>query len=164
MKHLIGQTASGREVYVELIGSEAGKQIAYQPHLYSLAKEMLACLAPPSTDTAMEYNMQRSIGYSTVIATTDESTVFYGRLFKDDIFTRLVKNAKPETTHYLSIQLIWNQDGSYDLTDMWIGRLRPPRPGSPTEIPESKPYWTTHAVVYGDQRLEMSSVTKECPY
>lgn len=164
MKHLIGHTASGIEVHVELIGSDAGKQIARQPHLFSLAKEMLAELTPSAADITIEHDMHRPIGYSSVVTTTDETTVFYARLLKDDVFTRLVKNAKPEATHHLSARLISNEDGSYDLVDIWIGCLYPPKPGSPTETPESKPYWATHAVIYTDQRLEISTVTKECPY
>jgi hypothetical protein len=160
MKHLIGQTSSGLEVHVELIGSEAGRQISYQPHLLSLAKEMLEHSTPRRADGSLEYDMRRPIGYSSVVTTTDESMVLYGRLFKDDVYTRLVKNVPPETTHYLSLELAWDPAGSYTLTDIWIGRMRPPRPGSMTETPEGKDYWADHAVTtprneYGNERLSI---------
>lgn len=163
MKHSIGQTASHVEVYVDLITSEAGKQISYQPHLFSLAKEVLASTTPPNANIIIEHDMGRPIGYNQIVVTTDESIVFYGRLYKDDVLTRLVKNEKPQATRYLSLQLVWDTS-SYNLTNIWVGRLRPPIPGSAAEVPESKRYWANHAVIYTDQRLEANTITKECPY
>ena len=164
MKHFVGQTHNGAKVYVELIGTKAGKQIARQPQLLSLTKEMLTHVTPRDADMSIEYDMQRPIGYSSVMPTTDQNTVFYGRLLKDDIFTRFVKNVQPQTTPYLSIQLVRSHMGSYELTDIWIGRLRPAQPGSPAETPEGKRYWANHAVIYNDQQLHMHTVTKVCPY
>ncbi len=164
MVHRIGQTSNGTNVYVELIGTVAGRQIARQPQLLSLAKEMLQQITPLDADMAMEYDMQRPIGYSSVITTTAQNTVFYGRLLKEDIFTRFVKNAKPQATRYLSVQLVRSHTGDYELTDIWIGRLRPAQPGSPAATPEGNRYWSTHAVIYTDQQLHINTVTKVCPY
>ncbi|HSW99092.1 MAG TPA: hypothetical protein VLF71_04590 [Candidatus Saccharimonadales bacterium] len=108
--------------------------------------------------------MQRPIGYGSVIATTDQHTVFYGRLLKDGVFTRFVKNVRPKATRYVSVQLVRSHTGDYELTDIWLGRLRPAQPGSPAETSEGKRYWATHAVIYADQQLHMNTVTKVCPY
>ena len=164
MKHRIGETSNGAEVYVELIGTEAGRQIARQPQLLSIAKEMLQHIAPPDADITLEYDMQRPIGYSSVITTTDQHTVFYGRVLKDAVFTRFVKNAQPLATRYVSVRLIRSHTGSYELNDIWIGRLRPAQPGSPAETSEGRRYWATHAIIYTDQQLHMNTITKVCPY
>jgi len=164
MQHFIGQTHNGTEVYVELIGTEAGRQVARQPQLLSLTKEMLAHITVHGSDISIEYDMQRPIGYSSIAPTTDQNVVFYGRLLKETIFTRFVKNVKPHATRYLSIQLLRSQTGSYELTDIWIGRLRPAQPGSSAETAEGKQYWANHAVIYADQHLQLQTVTKVCPY
>lgn len=164
MKHLVGQTRNGVEVYAQLIGSEAGKQISKQPQLLSLAKEMLATLSLHDQEIHLEYDMKRPIGYSFTIETTDQDTVFYGRRVKESIYTRFVKKGKPLSTQYLTLLLCKDSANHYELSDIWIGRLMPPRPGSTNETPESKPYWAKHALILDNQALQLQTVTKTCPY
>jgi hypothetical protein len=164
VKHLIGQTRNGVQVYVQLIGSQAGKHIARQPQLLSLAKEMLAAIMLHDHQISIEYDMKRPIGYSFTIETTDKDTIFYGRLLKDDVYTRFVKNGKPLSTRYLTVTLSKKGNNTYELSDIWIGRLMPPRPGSDNETTESKYYWSNHAFILDSQALQLQTVTKTCPY
>lgn len=164
MKHFIGQARSGAQVYARLISSKAGKNIARQPQLLSLAKEMLTALTLRDNEISVEYDMKRSIGYSFIVETTDKDVIFYGRLLKDDVYTRFVKNGKPLLTRYLTITLTKESDNSYELSDIWIGRLMPPRPGSANETAESKTYWSNHALIMDGQPLQLQTVTKTCPY
>ncbi len=164
MKHPVGQTRNGVPVYVNLIGSQAAKHIAQQPQLLTLAKEMLKQVAARGAEVSVEHDMGRLIGYNFVVATTDKDAIFYGRLLRDDVYTRFVKNGKPLSTHYLSMTLRKDSDDSYEMSDIWIGRLNPPRPGSANETAESKPYWSNHAFVLDSQPVQLQTVTKECPY
>src|SRR5688572_12334778 len=133
MKHPIGHTRNGVPVYVDLIGSQAAKRIAQQPQLLALAKEMLEKTTVQGKETSIERDMGRLIGYSFVVATTEKDTILYGRLLRDDLYTRFVKNGKPLSTHYLSVTLRKGGNNHYELCDIWIGRLNPPRPGSANE-------------------------------
>jgi len=164
VKYLIGQTRNSAQVYVQLIGSQAGKHISRQPQLLSLAKEMLAAVTLQRQDIRLEYDMKRPIGYSFVIETTDKDVILYGRLLKDDLYTRFVKNGKPLSTRYLSVALSKGSDNNYELSDIWIGRLTPPRPGSSDETTESKPFWSNHAFILDSQPIQLQTVTKTCPY
>ncbi len=164
MKHPVGRTRNGIPVYVDLIRSQAAKHIGQQPQLLALAKEMLQQVAVRSPKTSIEHDMGRPIGYSIVISTTDKDTILYGRLLRDEIYTRFVKNGKPTATQYLTATLQRDSNGHYELHDIWIGRLNPPRPGSSNETAESKPYWSSHALVLDSQPLQLQTVTKECPY
>lgn len=163
MKHLIGQAHNGVQVYAQLIGSQAGKNIARQPQLLSLAKEMLPKVTLRGPEISLEHDMHRPVGYNFIIETSDKDTILYGRLLKDDTYTRFVKNGKPQPTRYVTI-IFLRDDSSYELSDIRLGRLIPPRPGSAGETPESRGYWSNHAFILDGQPLQPQTVTKICPY
>lgn len=165
MKHYVGQTNNGTDVYVDLIRSEAAKQIAQQPHLLGLVAEALQQITPQGTLVDIEHDMGRAIGYSFVIRTTDTDPIFYAQLLKEDTYTRFIKNGKPLATRHLTLHLRLNEESNeYELHDVWMGRLSPPRPGSAGETAESKSYWSNHAFILGNQPLQLRTVTKVCPY
>lgn len=164
MKHLIGQTRNGVDVYVQLIGSAAGEHISRQPRLLTLAKEMFANVTLRGAEINIEYDTDRPIGYDFIVETSDSDTVFYGCLLRDKVYTRFVKNAKPLPTRYLTAMLAKGSDDTYELSDIWIGRMRPPLPGSTTETIDSKSYWANHALILDNQPLQQRTLTKVCPY
>ncbi len=164
MKHLIGQTRNGVAVRVDLIQSQAAKHISQQPHLLNLIAEALKQTTLRGADAEIEHDMGRAIGYNFVVKTTEADGVFYAQLLRDTTYTRFVKNGKPLSTQYLSMILRRNEDAEYELIDAWIGRLSPPRPGTADETAESKPYWSSHAIILGTESLQLRTVTKVCPY
>ena len=164
MKHLVGHTSNGVPVHVDLIGSQAAKRIAQQPRLLALAKEMLEQITVQDAEIYIEHNMGRLIGYNFIVKTTDKDTILYARLLRDDIYTRFVRNGKPLSTHFLTARLKRDDNNSYELSDIWVGRINPPRPGSTDETSESKSYWSNHALILDNQPIQLQTVTKECPY
>jgi len=164
VKHLVGQTHNGVQVYAQLIGSPAGENIARQPQLLTLAKEMFAKVTLRGPKVDLEYDMARPVGYSFIVKTSETDTIFYARLLKDDMFTRFVKNGKPQATRYITVALLRDSDNNYELSDIRLGRLMPPRPGSASETADSKDYWSSHALVLDTQPLQLKTVTKTCPY
>ena len=163
MKHLIGQSRNSINVYVDLIQSAAAKHISRKPHLLALVSEAVAHVSLKEDNATIEHDMKRPIGYSFVVATTDEDKVFYAKLLRDTVYTRFVKNAKPMSTSCLTLHLKRAPHG-YDLLDVLIGPATPPRPGSPDETAQSRPYWATHAVILDTQSLQSSTAVKDCPY
>ena len=164
MKHLIGESQNGIPIYVQLIGSQAGESIARQPQLLSLAKEMFAKVMLRGTKINLEYDMDRPVGYDFVVETSAKDTILYGRLLKDDVYTRFVKNGQPQPTNYITVTLLQSSNDNYELSDIWLGRLMPPRPGSENETADSKSYWSSHALILDNQRLQLQTMTKTCPY
>jgi hypothetical protein len=164
VKHPIGQTRNGIAVHVDLVRSEAAKNIAQQPHLLNLVAEALQQTTVSNPNAKIEHDMGRVIGYNFVLKTTGSDSVFYAQLLRDETYTRFVKNGKPLPTQCLSMVLKRNQDGECELINAWIGPLSPPRPGTADEIAESKPYWAEHAVLLSNESLQLRSITKVCPY
>jgi hypothetical protein len=164
VRHPIGQTRNDIAVYVDLTQSQAAKHIAQQPHLLSLVAEALPQITLRGAEARIEHDMGRAVGYSFVVKTADSESVFYAQLLRDDTYTRFVKNGKPLPTQYVSMLLNRDESGEYALHDVWLGRLNPPRPGTADETAESKPYWATHAIVLGNEALQLRTITKVCPY
>jgi hypothetical protein len=165
MKHSVGNTHNGVSVVIDLIHSDAAKHIAQQPHILGLAEEVLRKVTLQDDNISIEYDMGRSIGYNFVVGTKETDTVFYAQLIRDDVYSRFVKNGKPLATQFLTLILKRQSDAPvYDLLDVWVGNLNPPRPGSAEENAESVPYWENHAYILDTQQLQTRTITKVCPY
>ncbi len=164
MKHPIGQSRNNTAVYVDLIHSSAAKHIAEQPHLLALIAEAIHKTSLRGPIITLEYDMGRPVGYDFVIKTSTTDMVFYAQPVRARSFTRFIKNGEPNATQYITLLLHADKDKTYCLDDAWVGRLRPPQPGTETETSESKPYWAEHAFVLSSQALQTQTITKTCPY
>lgn len=166
MRHFVGHSLNTVPVYVDLIRSGAAKHIAKQPSLLTMAAKALAQTEISHDNLELEYDMGRTIGYDFVVDALDESTaVFYARLVREGVYTRFTHKGNPKTTSCLTIILQSNESNDEcDIIDMWIGPLRPPKPGSDNEAATSRDYWKSHAVVFENQPLHPRTLTKECPY
>lgn len=165
MTHPLGVTSDGIEIVVDLINSDASSNIARQPQLIGLAKEVLSGKKLTGEEMRLEQDMGRDVGYDPVVRTQPEDAVFYAQALRDTTYTRFIKSNKAFSTSYVAVILRRSEDGkTYELQDVRIGRLVPPRPGAANEAPESKEYWSSHAVAYEGQVLQPRTITKECPY
>lgn len=167
MDHLVGHTHDNIPVFVDLINSGAAKHISQQPHLLTLVAEALqrVTLDGVTITTKLEQDMGRSIGYDQVVETSETDAVFYAQLVKDNTYTRFVKNGKPLSTRHLAMILDYSKDNScYNLNGVWLGHLRPPRPGTPEETARGNQYWRNHAFIFDSQALQLRTMTKTCPY
>ncbi|HYH74990.1 MAG TPA: hypothetical protein VD735_03435 [Candidatus Saccharimonadales bacterium] len=165
MKHPITTTHNGAEVYVNLVASLAGTTISQQPHLANLVKEVLSQTRVDKASMYIEQDMQRPIGYDAVVPTgADATDIFYAKMVHDKVYSRFIKRGKPQATNYLSIVLYRDSDGAYELTDVWIGKQRPARPGSPDETPASFTYWANHAFALEGHQVQPRTLTRTCPY
>lgn len=164
MKHPIAHSRNNILVYVDLIDSLAAKRIAQQPQLLGFAKEILQNHDLLSAEPTLEYDMGRIVGFNPIVPTGSNDTVFYARTLKDTVYTRFVKINKPQPTQIITVRLRRMDDGTYELFDFWLGHAYPPRPGENNETSESKTYWANNAVMFDNQLLQASSITKTCPY
>lgn len=164
MKHTIAKTSNDVTVYVDLIHSQAAVQIARQPYVLGLLKELIERTVITGKDLRLEQDMGRTVGNEAVIETTDADAIVYAQRLKDPIYTRFVKNGRPNPTQFMSIVLRKDEENCYELLDTWIGHLSPPRPGSEHENAESRDYWENHAYVLDGEPVQSKSITKDCPY
>lgn len=165
MRHFVATTANNIAVHVDLINSGAARDIARQPSLLTMIAKALSQTEVSDALLDLEYDMGRPIGYDFVVTTTDDTDVFYARMARDSVFTRFTKKGTPAATCTLSAILRPAVTGEgYDLHDLWIGRLRPARPGSADATTYSVPYWQQHAMLFDNQPLHPKTVTHDWPY
>ena len=163
-KHVVVQTTNNKEVYVCLTQGPLSVQVGRNPHLLRLASEVLAKQTLSGQEVVQEYDLGRDIGYSEILETTQGDAVFYAKIARTPYFTRFVKHRKNDQTSTLSLQLVADDDGNYELQNIWVGSLYPPSPDSIEQTSKSSSYWENHAVVYNGQSILSSTITKECPY
>ena len=165
MTHLVGKTQNNIPIYVNLIGSEAGKQIAREPYLLTLATEILRHTNLKQSVVTIEHDMGRDVGYDFIVNTTPSDVIFYAQLVQDTAYTRFTKNGEPKLTSYVSLVVRRDKaNESYTIEKLHLGRMTPPKTGSAEETTESKQYWEDHALVFRDQSHQSRSLTKTCPY
>jgi hypothetical protein len=151
-------------VLVNLIDSAAAKHIARQPHLLGYAQDIVRSKAlRKQSTTVIEHDMGHPVGYTAVVATTDDDTVFYARLIKDTAYTRFVKKNEPQATQHITLLLHYVEDGTYELDDIWIGHFYPPRPGTAEATDASESFWANHAFVFDNQSLQPRTISKVAP-
>jgi len=162
--HPLVVTTGGTEVYVDLIQSPAARHIGQQPHILNLATRLLQTAKLKGEDVALEYDFGRPIGNTDVVETTAKDVIVYAKQLKQDTFTRFVKRRSFTSSSFLTLNLLRDKEGNYELYDVRIGKTSPPVPGGTNETVDSKDFWLTHAVVLEGQPLQTSTLTKDVPY
>lgn len=163
-KYVISQAPGGYQVYVNLIASSAGKYLSRRPYVLNLIKEVLAPMKLTGSRAAIERDMGREIGTTDIVETTDKDIIFYAQPNKKSVFSRYAKNRYPSPSRKLTIILVKDAEGNYEVHDTWIGPCSPPFPGDENVTPKSKTYWETHALAQDDQAVQTKTITKICPY
>ncbi len=163
-RYVISDTPGSYEVYVNLITSSAGHYLSRQPYVLGLIKEVLDSVKLKDSNVTIERDMGRVIGNTDIIETTEKDTIYYAKANKKLVFSKFAKNRFPAPSQQLTICLVKDLDGNYDVLDTWIGPSTPPFPGDVNETSGSKLYWDTHALVQDAQSVQSKTITKECPY
>jgi len=164
VKHPVTHSANKKPIYVQLINSRVASKISREPHLLTLAQELLEKEKLNEKIVAIEVDMDRVIGSTEVIETKEGDSIFYAMERKSDVFTRYVKHRKAEETNYMTLALKQDDDGEYELLDIITGTYTPPMPGEPDADKKSLEFWKNHAVVMNGQAIQSKTVTTDCPY
>jgi hypothetical protein len=163
-KYSILESSNGYEIYVNLIESPAGKYLSRQPYVINLVREVLDKKKLSGPEVIIEQNMGRVIGNTEIVPTSEKDTIFYAQPFKKKVFSRYVKNRSMSPSTQLTIVIIKDEVGDYEITNAWIGPSSPPFPGDERATTTSRTYWETHALVADSQIIQSKTITKVCPY
>lgn len=157
-------TKDGVHVYVNLTRSPAAAHISQQPHILTLAKELLDSLKFNSPRLVIEHDFGRVIGNTDVVETTAKDTVVYAKKLRQNTYCRFVRRRQLAPSQFLSMLMLKDDAGNFELRDIWVGRQVPPFPGDEDATDQSKTYWENHALVIDGHALQLSTLTKDVPY
>lgn len=152
------------DVYVNLISSPAGKYLSRRPYLISLVKELVSTTKLKGEQIVIEKDIGREIGTTDIVSTTSEDNIYYALPLKSDVYSRFAKNRYPQKSSSLTIIIMRDSEGNYEVEDTWIGTNHPAFPGGKMATTASKKFWQTHALVQDAQLIQSKSITKDCPY
>lgn len=161
---IVGVSANNHQVYTSIINSAAERCFSRQPYLVSLVRGIVESLDLNGPVMNVTRDMGRAIGNTNIVATEDKDQIFYAQRPKHDDVLRFVKNRPMEPSSELSVTLRKDDDGNYELVNVWIGPACPSFPGADGASEDSKPYWQTHALTAGSELISAQSVTSVCPY
>jgi hypothetical protein len=163
-KHIIGRTKNNKIVYVNMQGSHAATHINDTPNLPELVQELVASLAPNEDNIYIDKDMGREVGLSDLVETDETDKILYAKRLNRDNYTRFARNRKAEPTNLVTVVLRKDPTGNYELWSAWIGPATPQFPGDESETPESKPFWQKHALVWGNQAIQLNTEREDWPW
>ncbi|MCW1907710.1 MAG: hypothetical protein KIH63_000015 [Candidatus Saccharibacteria bacterium] len=163
-KFVLIEDQGGKEIYIDLISSQAGHYLSRRPHIASLLRELLNQKKLSGARVVLEQDMGRGIGTTDIVTTSDKDSIYYAKPVKSEIYIRFVKNRGPQPSNTLTVIAELDDDGNYEISNAWIGPKCPAFPGEEQESADSKAYWQSHALAHDTHVVQSRSITKDCPY
>lgn len=160
----LATTRNGYNVFMDPKHSHAATHLADTPGLRDVAEEVIPALAPSEDNQVITIDMERTIGLTDLVETTDADEIIYAKRLNRDNFTRFVKGRSPSPSSLVTMVLRKFDDGSYELWSVWIGPNAPSFPGGGHETKESYTFWENHALVWGTQEVQPGSETTTRPW
>lgn len=163
MRKPIAISKNNITVYLDDQLTNATLHIIETPNLLTLVEEALRETVLVGGNVAVEKDLGRIVGETSLVATSDHDEIVYAKRLHRDKFTRFVKNKTLTPTGCVTIILRKTDDG-YNLWSAWCGRLVPMSPGDGEAMPKSQGFWRNHALVYDESIIQPGTVTPVCPW
>lgn len=165
VRELLGKSENGIEVYYDPVGSHTATHFEDTPKLKGLVAEIIANTLLESETMLFDVDMGRVVGTSDLVETDETDEIVYAKRKNRDTYTVFTMSRQPVSCSIVTVALESQADGSYQLVSAWIGsKDSPPFPGDESATPESKPYWSKHALVWGRQEIQPGTETTQCPW
>ncbi|HTE22035.1 MAG TPA: hypothetical protein VK674_03260 [Candidatus Limnocylindria bacterium] len=163
---IFGTDANGVLVYVQKTHSHAATHFADTPNLESLALEALGQAELSGQYCQINVDLGRVVGETELVTTSETDEIFYAKRPARDTYMRFVKGRSRVPTRHITLHTnkVARDPLLYELFSTWMGKVTPAFPGTPYEGPESKRFWSNHALVAGRQMLIDNTVTSTCPW
>lgn len=164
MKELFCTTKNGFKVYVDREKSHTATHFRDTPTLEKWVKEILENYQFTGENIRFHTDLGTTVGTSNLVPTTPGDEIIYAQRPFREVLSRFVKNRTPEPTSFVTVELRKTSANECDLFTAYFGALTPPSPGKKDETPDSKPFWNSHALVWGTQEVLPGSETPLCPW
>jgi hypothetical protein len=102
---------------------------------------------------------------SDLVKTDDGDEIVYAKRYNRDTYTVFNLTKRPQPSSLITTAFEAKTDGTYELVSTWIGPSDSPSfPGTELETPDSKVFWSTHAIAWGSQEIQPGTETPTCPW
>jgi hypothetical protein len=163
IREFIGQSRNGERVYIDPQETKVALHLAEAPQLRELITEVLEKVDLVGDNVAIEKDLGRTVGETTLVETDDNDEIIYAKRLQRDKYTRFVVNKMAQPTQFVTV-ILHKTDEGYRLWSAWCGQLVPTSPGGDDEMPKSQGFWRNHALVYDETIIQLDTVTATCPW
>lgn len=163
-REFFARSKNGIEITYDPINSHASTHFSDTPQIRPHVKKILENTDISGDVMEIDADTGTILGMSDLVETDDSDEVVYAIRKNRDRHIRFTKSRKPKPSSMVAISLTRLEDGSYDLYSAWLGSQTPPTPNSPHANVESKPFWSKHALVWGNQEVQPGTETSDCPW
>lgn len=158
------RSKNGIEILYDPINSHASTHFADTPQIFPYVKSILEDTDVTGDNMEFDVDTEVILGMSDLVVTDASDEVVYAIRKNRDRHMRFTKSRKSEPSSMIAISLKKLSDGRYELYSAWLGPQTPPTPNSPFANKESRPFWSTHALVWGNQEIQPGTETDKCPW
>ncbi len=160
----LGTLASG-----ELVLDRADSHVASHPSVARILAELISHISSEGRESfCEEVDLDREVGESICVATTDDGggdEIIYAQRPNRRGLTRFVKNREPAQTRSAVACFKRTTGGAYLLMTAFIGGRAPAEPWDRKwATPESFVFWSSHALVWGQEETVPGTETTVCPW
>jgi hypothetical protein len=159
---IFAKSKNGVDVYIDFEKSHAATHIKNHPRLEYFAKQIINDLVLTET-FRKEYEMKETVGINDLVSVTPKDKIIYAKRINRDTYIPFVKDREAENTSILTMDIRHDGEKFY-LYTIYIGGNTPGLPGGDREDAESREFWSTHAIVWGNQEIQEDSLTDKCPW
>ena len=151
--YLIGKLSSGENIY-----NTSNNHIHYNVEMESLLPQALEKINSLNRDFFVEsIDFGKIIGESRCVETSEKDEILYAQRKMRSGQTRFVKNKQLEPTSFLTV-ILKKIHGGYKIVSAFIGSKAEREPWDKSirdndELERSKSFWSTHAIVWGTERI-----------
>ncbi len=163
-REFFARSKNGIEVTYDPEHSHASTHFADAPQIRPLVQKIIEATDISGDFVEFDTDIGQPIGNSELVETTDDDVIVYAIRKNRDHYARFTKSRGPEPSSIVTLSLTRLDDKTYDLFSAWLGPLTPSFPGAKFESPESKPFWSKHALVWGTQEIQPGTETADCPW
>ncbi len=163
-REFFARSKNGIEVTYDPVHSHASTHFEDTPQIRPYVKSILEKTDISGDIMEFDANTGQPLGMSDLVETNESDAIVYAIRKNRDRHIRFTKSQQPQPSSMVAITLKRLDDRSYDLYSAWLGSQTPPTPNSPHANAESKPFWSRHALVWGNQEIQPGTETSKCPW
>jgi hypothetical protein len=163
-RELFAISKNGIEVTFDPIYSHTATHFKDTPQIRPFVKETIERTNISGEMMEFDTDTGQLLGSSDLVDIDDSDDIIYAIRKNRDRHMIFTKSRQPQPSSMVSISLTRLDDKTYDLYSAWLGPQTPPTPNNPLANSQSKPFWSKHALVWGNQEIQAGTETETCPW
>lgn len=161
---LFAFSKNGIKVLYDPVHSHASTHFSDTLQIISHVKTAIENTIVSGANMEFDVDTGKILGESDLVETDDRDEIVYAIRKNRDRHMRFTKSQASQPSSMIAISLKRMDDDTYELYSAWLGPQTPPTPNSPFANEQSRPFWSKHALVWGNQEIQPGTETMVSPW